>query len=68
MLRASIAVGHVGVAAIAVILLVRVVEQSEDRPSHKAVPPIEHDALPVASLTPGATWNLTVDEFVRPRV
>ena len=56
----------VGAAAIAVILLVRVAQQSEVRVHPKAVAPIENDALPVAELTPGATWNLTVDELCAP--
>ncbi len=55
-----------GAAAIAVILLVRVAQQSDVRLHTKAVAPIENDALPLASLTPGTTWNLTVEELCAP--
>ena len=55
-----------GVAALAVILLVRVGQRSEIRPHRATVAAIENDALPVATLTPGATWNLTVDELCAP--
>ena len=48
-----------GAAAIAaVMLLVRVIAPSA--PSMQAG---EADALPVAALTPGATWNVTVEEL-----
>ena len=54
----------VGVAAVAVILLARVMQQSEVLPQRVA--PIENGTLPIASLTPGATWNLSVDELCAP--
>jgi len=56
----------VGVAVVAAILLVRVVQRPEPRLLSQAAAPIENDALPVASLTPGATWNLTTDELCAP--
>lgn len=56
----------VGVAAVAVVLLVRVAQQREGRFLPGAAAPIEHDALPIASLTPGATWNVTADELCAP--
>lgn len=56
----------VGVAALAVVLLVRVTQQSETRHRHETGAAIENGALPVASLTPGATWNLTVNELCAP--
>jgi anti-sigma factor RsiW len=54
----------VGAAAVVVILLARVMPQSDVRPDRGA--PIENGALPIASLTPGATWNLSVDELCAP--
>jgi hypothetical protein len=54
----------VGAAAVAVILLARVMQQSEVR-LHRGAP-IESGALPIASLTPGATWNLSTDELCAP--
>ena len=56
----------VGVAALAVVLLVRVAQQSESRHHRGTGAAIENGALPVASLTPGATWNLTVNELCAP--
>jgi hypothetical protein len=56
----------VGVAALAVFLLVRVTQQSESSHDRGTGAPIENGALPVASLTPGATWSLTVDELCAP--
>jgi anti-sigma factor RsiW len=55
----------VGVAVVATFLVVRVALQPEVRVDRAAVL-IESDALPVASLTPGATWNLAVDELCSP--
>jgi len=55
-----------GAAAIAIILLVRVAQPSDVRLHPKAVASIENDALPLASLTPGTTWNLTVEELCAP--
>jgi hypothetical protein len=54
----------VGAAAVAVVLLARVMQQSEVRPDRGT--PIENGALPIASLTPGATWNLSVGELCAP--
>jgi hypothetical protein len=54
----------IGAAAVAVVLLARVMQQSEVRPNGGT--PIEHGALPIASLTPGATWNLSVGELCAP--
>ena len=56
----------VGAAAVAVILLARVMQQSEVRSYRPLGAPIENGALPIASLTPGATWNLSVDELCAP--
>lgn len=54
----------VGAAAVAVILLARVMQQSEVH-LHRGTP-IENGALPIASLTPGATWNLSTAELCAP--
>lgn len=56
----------VGAAAVAVILLARVMQQSEIRSYRPLGAPIENGALPIASLTPGETWNLSVDELCAP--
>jgi len=44
----------IGAAAIAVTLLVRIVQQPAVRFNLKTVAPVDNDALPVASLTSGA--------------
>ena len=52
--------------ALAIVLVVGVMRQPESRVFSRTFAPIEHDALPVASLTPGATWNVTADEVCTP--
>src|SRR5262245_43099210 len=47
-------------AALAVVLLVHVLQPERNPDS------IETEARPIASLTPGATWNVTVDEVCSP--
>lgn len=56
----------VGVAALAAVLLVHVVREPASRLAAESVAPIEADARPVSSLTPGATWNLTTAELCAP--
>lgn len=55
-----------GVVLAAVILLAGVVQQYAVHVQLKTIALNEHDALPIASLTPGATWNLTLDEICSP--
>lgn len=54
-----------GVAVLAVVLLVAVTQRSVSLLTADSVP-IGNGALPIASLTPGATWNLTADELCAP--
>jgi hypothetical protein len=55
-----------GAAAVALVLLVRVVHPFDSIDGRSNVPRVERDALPVASLTPGATWNVSVEELCAP--
>lgn len=53
-------------AIVAVVLLVRVGHEPGGRFQPGAIAPVEDDALPVASLTPGATWSVTAEELCAP--
>jgi anti-sigma factor RsiW len=50
-------------AAAAMVVLVHVVQQSGSRFLRSHATSTTDDALPVAALTPGAAWNLPVDEL-----
>ena len=52
-----------GAAIVATILLVRVVHPFGAGETGRLRFAAERDALPLASLTPGATWNVSVDEL-----
>ena len=49
-------------SALAVALVAVVLFPSVFRVPFERSAPVEHDALPVASLTPGATWGVSVEE------
>ena len=55
-----------GAAALATVLVVHIVQQSALVDSRPPAFTAERDALPVAALTPGAVWNVTVDELCAP--
>ena len=53
----------IAAAMVAAVLLVRVVPRIQ---SSSAAAAVERDALPIALLTPGASWNVTVAELCKP--
>jgi anti-sigma factor RsiW len=53
-------------AAAAAFLVLRLADRSLPPDPRPTLVAVERDALPVASLTPGATWNLSLEEVCTP--